>query len=565
MTDESRRSLIANAVSDLGRLGAIGGVLARHGFGGLAGRLGIFKSKSKVQDQLDDPSDAAKRLRAVFEDLGPTFVKLGQVLSTRPDILPEEYITELARLQDQSQPLNFEEIEAQLNAALPEPYESYFEHFDKAPLATGSIAQTHLAVLRDGRSVVVKVQRPRITKVIEADLDLLHLLAKVLEATVVEMELYSPTKIVSEFDRGLRTELDFEIEAGHVKLFRSLFANNPRVYVPEVIGELSSRKVLVMEEVKGCKISEIEARTPRAHEAALTLLDMAYSMLFEHGVFHADPHPGNVFLTEDDRIGLIDFGLIGRVSQQQQDLLISLIISTASGDVDGVARVVLQLGRPRQRVPMRELRDDIVAIRSQFLLNTLGDVSIAEFVMALLEAGQRHRIRIPASYAILTKAAISLEGIVRRLDPELDIPATLSPYSRDLLLSRYGPQRLSQSMLNTALSASALTRELPLQMTQLLMDLEYDGLPVHLNDGGFSEMRRCLRGVGTKVSLAIISAGFAIAFGIFATNTVKLPLVGLLLGLGAAGSLALLTLFTLFEGRALRLKMGPILRLFGRR
>ena len=472
----SRRGLLKTAVSDIGRLGQISAVLMRHGFGQLAAQFDFTRSEPPAdlapEDLASDPSGTARRVRAVLEDLGPTFVKLGQVLSTRPDMLPPVFIRELSRLQDNAPPIAFEAIHAELEEILEGEASAVFEFIDPKPLAAGSIAQTHLARLYGGREVVVKVQRPDIERLIESDLDLLRFVAKVLEATVHEMGLYSPSAIVGEFERALLTELDFDLERHNLHLFRELYQDDPSIWVPEVIDEFSRRKVLVLELIPGVKITDIPPDTPRAHGLALRVIDLFYTMLFEHGVFHGDPHPGNVLVTEDDRIGLIDFGLTGRLTRSQQDTLIALIISVVSGDTDGIARAVLSIGRVEGRIPLRSFREDIVDIRTRYLQGALGEIDLSAFVLDLLDAGQRYRIQVPATWAILSKVTVSFEGIIRTLHPNLNLPVVLRPYAQRLLLQRYGPQRLSQTLLSGTMSIGGLVRELPSQLHQVMMDLE---------------------------------------------------------------------------------------------
>ncbi|OIP32394.1 MAG: hypothetical protein AUK47_20600 [Deltaproteobacteria bacterium CG2_30_63_29] len=564
----SKRSLLRCAVSDISRFGQISSVLIRHGFGQIAGRVGITAANTDGMSPAElaaDPAGTAKRLRAVFEELGPTFVKLGQVLSTRPDLLPPAYIQELSKLQDKSPPMPFDVVRKQIEEGLGQPLEAIFKRIETVELATGSIAQAHVGELFDGREVVVKVQRPNLNEIIRSDLDLLSLLARLLEATVEEMGLYSPTDIVTEFDKTLRKELDFLVEAKHIALFRELVKDRKEIWVPLVMENLSTASVLVMERIPGVKITDLEPGSPRAIKMALYLLDLAYSMLFEYGTFHGDPHPGNLIVTDDDRIGLIDFGLIGQISQQQQDILVGLIIAVVSGDIDGISRAVMQLGRPTCRIPLREFREEVVSIRSRYLHNSLGDIDLSQFVLELLEAGQQYRIRIPADYAILTKASVTMEGIIRHLYPAIDIPSTMAPYSRKLLLQRYGPQKISQSLLMTALSAGNMMRELPSQLSQLQMDLEYEGLRVKVENQGLAELRGALNAQGTKLALSILASALLLCFFLSSELSHHGPSIMAVVALVVA---IILTLWVLawhtLDGRVRKVRITPLLRLIQR-
>jgi ubiquinone biosynthesis protein len=575
-TRHRRRGLFRSAIADFSRFGKISAVLARHGFGHLAWQMGLGGHASPpperaAQDGPTGPDNTAQRFRAVLEDLGPTFVKLGQVLSTRPDLLPPAFIEELSRLQDHVPPMPFEVVEVELRRALhPRLPGEVFLSIDPHPLAAASIAQTHLATLPDGAQVVIKVQRPDLEALISSDLALLRALARMLEASIQEMSLYSPSAIVNEFERALLSELDFSRERQSLHTFRALYQANPSVWIPKPFDDLCAPTLLVMERIPGVKITDAPPNTPAAHALALRVIDLFYTMLFEHGVFHGDPHPGNVLLTPDDRIGLIDFGLVGTLSRRQQDTLVSLIISVVSGDIDGIARAVLSLGRAAQRIPMRAFRDDIIDIRARYLQGALSDIDLSAFVLELLEAGQRYRIQVPAEWALLTRATVSIEGIVRTLYADLDLPAALRPYARRLLLQRYGPERLSETLLGTALSASSLMREVPSHINQVLMDMEHGGLRVQLDNPSAADLRRALRDLAARLSLGLIACGLTVGLFISLQPLQDQTVWGLPLPAVVAGGLLLVVLSTLwlsvvFDGRDWRIRITPFLRRVRRR
>lgn len=569
-----RRSLWKVAVSDISRFGKISAVVFRHGFGQLAVQLGFTRNATEgmsSEELAADPTGTARRFRALLEELGATFIKLGQILSTRPDLLPEPFIQELSKLQDHVPPLSFEVVKEAIEKTLDKPLKGVFAEFDEAPLATGSIAQTHMARLAwGGDRVVVKVLRPGLEALIAADIDLLRMLASLLEATIEEMGLYTPSRIVEEFEDGLSRELDFHVEAASLKHFGELFANQPGVWIPKVYDAYSTDSMLVMEHIPGVKITELEPESERAQKIVLNLLDYSFSMLFEHGVFHGDPHPGNLLVTEDDRVGYIDFGLVGHLSRQQQDILIGLIISVVSGDADGIARAVLKMGRTEGRVPLNEMRQDIIDIRARYLQSSVGTIDLSAFTAELLEAGQRYQIRVNADYALLTKATVSVEGIIRTLYPSLDIPSALRPYARKLLVQRYGPQRLAQGLLSGALSVSGMMGDFPQQLTQLMMDLEHEGLRVQVENRGLSELKTSLKSLGARIVMGMLAAALTVCLYLELTRSPAtsvshswmVTVLAFLLG----GLLSMLILWHLFEGRVRKVRITPLVRWFwGRR
>lgn len=322
---EKAEKTVSTARADLVRLGKIVGVLTRHGFHQFVGkrRLVRFLGKAFIPPDdeelaaLEQPEMAALRFRKVLEELGPTFIKLGQVLSTRPDLLPRSFVTELERLQDDAPPVDFEEIRAVVESSLGRSLDEAFAHFKPTPLASASMAQVHVARTHEGDEVVVKVIRPDVAALIEADLDLMHLLARMLEAIFAEMELYAPGQLVETFDKALKTELDLGEEARVLQEFARNCAHIRDLAVPAVYPELSSAQVLTLELLRGEKVSRVETGSDEARRLIEIGLEATFQQIFEDGLFHGDPHPGNLMSLEDGRLGLIDFGLVGRLTPAQ--------------------------------------------------------------------------------------------------------------------------------------------------------------------------------------------------------------------------------------------------------
>ncbi|HET6982454.1 MAG TPA: AarF/UbiB family protein, partial [Myxococcaceae bacterium] len=337
-------------LQDLNRLRQIATIAARHGFADLLDRAGVFRLIGRREPVEPAPdtraASTARRFRRMLEDLGPTFVKLGQVLSTRADLLPSEFILELRLLQDSVAPIPLDAVRAQIEAGLGRSPEDAFASIEREPLAAASIAQVHRATTRGGEPVVVKVQRPGIQTQIGSDLQVLRSLARLLEAVVEETGIYSPVGIVEEFDRAIREELDFVHEAENVRAFQETHRERKGVRIPRVHDELSSGTVLTLEYFGGVRLLEAELSAERRAELARVVLDTAFRQLFEDGLFHADPHPGNFLLLPDGDIGLVDFGLVGRLTKQMREQLVILIVAVALKDSDSVARLLYRIGAP---------------------------------------------------------------------------------------------------------------------------------------------------------------------------------------------------------------------------
>lgn len=520
-------SPVKMAVKDIRRLREISGVLTRHGFSAVARRVGLgrllgedealieFEDEGAEEEEGgligEDRSLAATRFRHVLEELGPTFVKLGQVLSTRPDILPPEFISELKFLQDRVPALSFEQIKEQVEGSLGATLEELYGEFNEKPLAAASIGQAHRARLHDGTEVVVKVQRPGIRMKIRSDLDILYYLARLLEATIQEVELYTPTAIVREFERAILNELDFLQEAQNIEEFGENFKAVEKIAVPEVYHEVTSAEVLTMEFIDADKLADIEGGSERAIRILDTLLDSLVKMVLYDGFFHGDPHPGNIMVRPDDTVVFIDFGLVGRLSESQQDSIIDLVLTTLTGDVDGISRTLLTMGKPIGRINLRHFKADIRTIRDKYLAMNLGDIEVGEFVQEVMNAAQTHRIRINTNYAVLTKAAMTIEGIMRELEPDLDIMKKGMPYAKQLAARRFSARKILQGVVNSSMGFSGFVQQIPQQMDQIMMDLESGNLTITVKNDSLDEIGTFLNTLGTRVFLGIIAAGLAVA------------------------------------------------------
>jgi ubiquinone biosynthesis protein len=577
-------SPVKTAVQDIRRLREIASVLTSHGFQAFARSAGLERFVEVDDPELlefeepeellpsEEETEVATRFRNVLEDLGPTYVKLGQVLSTRPDIMPPAFIEELQKLQDRVPPLDFETVREQIESELGGPLDEFFEEVREEPLAAASIGQVHRARTREGEPCVVKVQRPSIRDKIQSDLDILYYLARFLEATVEELELYTPTAIVEEFEEAILSELDFEHEARNIRTFGNNFADAPKVAVPEVFEELSTDRILTLEFVQGKKLSSVEGGTPRAERVLDTLLEAMYQMVIEDGFFHGDPHPGNILVDDEDTLVFIDFGLIGTLSPRQQRDLSDLILMILTGDEDGIARTLLQMGHPVGRVNLRELKSDIVRVRDKYLFSTLAEVEISEFVQETMDAAQRHQVRLNPSYARLTKAAMTIEGLMRRLNPDLDIMDKGMPYAKRLAMQRFSGQNVLKGLMNSAMGFSGFVQQVPQHLDQILMDLESGNLTVSVQNESLDRLGTSLNTLGTRLFLGMIASALAICatmilsqFDYYLYGVSVLMVAGIVLAVNAALFFWWALGWHLFgDGGGGKIKITPLLRLFQR-
>ena len=509
-------SFVGVAVRDLGRLRTVATAVARHGFGELLMRTPVgrrlFHGHAPEGDARLGKAPAAERFAKLLASLGPTYIKLGQILSMRRDILPADYIAALERLQDDAPVLPFEQVRDQVAEGLGEPLEVLFAQFDETPLATASIAQTHLATTHDGDRVVVKVQRPGIAPILKGDVDLLYLGAQVLEASIDEMRLVGPAAIVEEFERGLMEELNFQTELSNLMIARQNLDPERRMIAPRPHPELSCRTVLTMDFFEGRSVRKLERESPLAKLVVEEVLHAAFKQVFVDGFFHADPHAGNLLVNDEGVCCMIDLGLVGRLDADQRADIVTLILATIAGESSTIARVLLKMGTPTQRVNLAELRAEIDRVRRTYLVvESLDDVDSAGFAQAFAAAAQRFRIRLAPEYALLVKAATTIEGLIRHLDPHVDLVGIGRPYAERIMAERMNPKTLLREIIGEAGGVGALLRGLPAQLDQILHDVETGNLQFRAVTPTLDGLPSMLHSVTKRLSLAAFAVAMTLA------------------------------------------------------
>lgn len=526
---------IVNAVRDLGRLRQIYVVLVRHGFGELAQRLGLsgrdrgaqeqdITAEGQTQEALAEAErgeeerrriSLPERVRLVCMDLGPSFVKLGQIASTRPDVLPAEWIVELKKLQDSVTPLPSKEIKDAVETSLGAPIDQIYESFDDKPLAAASIGQVHRAVLKhpEGpKDVVVKVQRPGIRSTIASDLELLHMLAKLIERTIPESSLYQPSALVDQFDRAITSELDFGQEAEHAIRFAKNFEGHPHARFPLVYREASSKTVLTLELLPGHKVYEaIREHGHKGAAIAEASVGIVVKSIFEDGFFHADPHPGNILISGDPNrptIGLIDLGMVGRLSPDMRDKTLDLMIAAVRQDHLAVADALYLIGTPTKKVDMRAYRAEVSLLAEKYIGRPLKEIDVAALISDLVRGANKYGIEIPADFLLVGKAIMTIEGVGKEIDPDLDVLGVARPYFLDLLRKRYSPERMGMEAWRGLERLSGAAYDLPQQVREILDDLRLGRLTMQTTNPALpSTVDR----LGRRVFSGLVVATFVLA------------------------------------------------------
>lgn len=469
---------VPQRVRDLQRLNLVAQVLVRHGLGFVVDGLtipGVGRIRAE-EDARSTPERAVSALR----ELGPTFVKLGQVLSTRPDVLPLEYVEAFQALQDDAGPMPVDDVLAVLTADLGPDWRDHVATFEEAPLATASIAQVHGAVLTTGEEVVFKVQRPGLARVIRSDLNILHFLAERALAEFPEVQVADPRGMLDEFERSLVSELDFREEARNQRRTAELFADDPRLRIPEIHEGLSTSKVLCMERLRGVKITEARAAGHDMSVVGERALSVVYDMLFVHGFFHADAHPGNVLVLPGDVVGLLDFGMMGRMTQQMRNDVIFIIFALQRGDHRTIARLFYEIAIKTRRVDYARIERDAIEVMEQHWSgSSIREMQIGPFFVDLARKAASHGARMPPDYTMFFKALVTVEGLAKTVLPEVDPIAAAAPYFERLMRDRLDLDRLQGDALYHMLTLSSVLRRLPISLSQFLDDL--DGQRLKLN------------------------------------------------------------------------------------
>lgn len=486
---------LSSAIKDVGRLREISGVLVKHGFGAAVTRLGLHEivGLKPSEEGTETPYTSAERARLVLEELGPTFVKLGQILSTRPDVLPAEYIDELQALQDDVPPMAWDDVVAQMQAELGAGPDALFDAFDPEPLACASIAQVHRAVERgSGADVVVKVMRRGIAKRIESDLHILHFLAKRAADVIPELELMDPVGVVTEFDRAIRKEIDFRNERDNLSRFAKNFEGVEGVEIPAVFRALSTRHVLTMGFVDGVKITEAPAKLDvDPYDVAPRMLRVLFKMIFRDGCFHGDLHPGNILIQADGTIGLIDFGLVGRLTEPQRDHILDILIGISREDYALVSRTFFEAGLkvPGVVYDYAAFESDVTEVMHKHIAGkTLSEIDIGTYFADLVTGAIRHRIKMPPTYTMVFKALITVQGIGQTLAPDVNLIEEAQPFVREVLAERYHPARLVRESVESLSALSKFLRVFPHTATQLLRDAEHGKLSLQVDPRGMPEL-----------------------------------------------------------------------------
>lgn len=553
------------ASHDLGRVQALAAILIRYGFGDVLRRLGLARALARSGKvvplgHLDElvALPAPVRVRRAMEEMGPSFVKLGQVLATRVDLFPPEWIAEFSRLQNAVPPVPFEAIRTEITEALGAAPESAFLWLDPEPLAAASIAQVHRARLHDGREVVAKVRRPGIRPIIEADLRLMQHLAKLIESKFPDLRRFHPAGVVQQFKSSLMRELDLAAECRHAERIAASFANDDRIMVPAVYWPLTRERMNVQDFVDGIPVADLEALDAAGvdrKQVARTGAQAILKMMLEDGFFHADPHPGNVFVLRDGRIAVIDFGMVGRLSQARRAEVVSLLFGLVERDPGRVTEVLLEWTEG-PGVDEVQLTLDIDGFVDRYHGVPLGQLDLVGMLLDVTALLRSHQLALPADLALLIKVCITLEGLGRNLDPDFEMAREARPFLRRAMVAQRGPRAIARRGAHAMADTAGLLASLPGELRRLMRVLRAGGPKLRMEVEQLPEFSHQVAHSANRLAGSMVIAALIVGSSI--TMTVKggptllgLPFFGLLgfVGASLAGLWLLWSIFRSGGGR----------------
>lgn len=557
-------ALLRKRYKHLGRLKEIANTLARHGFGFIIEQLGL---SSLVRPHLfrkaADPGSLAGHLRQVLEELGPTAIKLGQVLSTRADLLPKEIIAELAKLQDRVPPFPFAQVKEQIERELEQPLECLFAEFRPEPLAAASLGQVHYARLLNGAEVVVKVQRPGIEKIIDTDLQIIRDAARWAQRHTLWGRMYDLVEMAEEFARTLKEELDYYSEGRNAEIFRENFAADPSVYIPRIYWDYTTSRVLTMEYLRGIKLNDGEALVAQGYDLrriAMLVANAFLRMVLFHGFFHADPHPGNIYVLDGPVVAFMDFGMVGRIAEEHKEPLLNLVLGLLRNDSHQVLEAIAKMGVSVEEAKLPDLRREIERLRDRYYDLPLHRISLGQAVEEMWELAYKYHLQIPAQFTMLARGLLTVEGVVQELAPELSLMALARPLGQELVRQKFSPQNLVRRLRETAEAYGETLLGLPGKLDRVLSKMERDQLTLRLEHPQWERALKKADRISNRLTFAavllafsLIMTGLLISSALLGTSQGPLswPLPVLEAGFLAAGLMFFWLIFVIFRSGGL--------------
>lgn len=517
-------------------------VLFKYGFGDLIEGLNLeqyyelgLKMITRRKRERVESMTRAERVRRTLQELGPTFVKMGQILSTRPDLLPLPLIKELERLQYDVAAFPYEDAKRIIETELQRPLKEVYSEFGHIPLAAASIGQVHKATLHTGEHVVVKVQRPGIKQTIDVDIEIMYHMAKLMERYLEGWEIHQPTMIVQELAHTFEQEIDYLVEAAHLERFAREFEGNPTVHVPKVYREYSTTRVLTLEYIEGIRASDVEQLDRQGYdrpEIARRGADLIMSQIFVAGFFHADPHPGNIFVLPGNVVCYVDFGMVGRIDRKTREDVANLVMAVVRRDESRATDAILRLTSSQGQFERRFLERDVAELMDQYTYRPIKEIEFGKLLQDLFEISGRYSLRAPADLFLMIKALSTAESVARDLDPEFDITRRAAPFIRRVIRDRYHPQRIARDAIDSAIELASLLRDIPGETREILQQAKQGHVRFEFEHRGLEPMLLSNDRISNRISFSIVLASQIIGSSLIILADIppkwnEIPVIGL--------------------------------------
>ncbi|TLD42727.1 MAG: Ubiquinone biosynthesis monooxygenase UbiB [Candidatus Jettenia ecosi] len=553
---------IGQKIRDIRRFNQIIRILTKHGFGFAIQQLrlndhiigrGIIKTG--VLRRFTEPQESrAARLRKVLEELGPTFIKFGQILSVRPDLIPQDFCTELSKLQDRIPPFSYGEVRKQIWESFRSYPEELFSSFDSIPLAAASLGQAHRAQLKTGENVVVKVQRPDIRKMIETDIDILYNLAQLADRYMQDIRFFDPVSIVDEFSRIIMKEIDFRYEAHNIDRFCKNFKDSATTYIPKVFWDYTKSRVLTTEEIKGVKLNHYLCSHRSYEEKKIVAANGANAILqqiFIDGFFHADPHPGNIFILPNNAIAFVDFGIVGRLDEETRYAIVNLLIALSMKNIQGILKALEMLGSFVGEESVRDFKHDINDLTEWYYDIPLKQIEISMILPQAIDVMTRHKLKIPPQMHILVKTIVTMDGIARQLDPEFNIIAYTRPFVERLVHERHDPKRIFRDAAFYSSELLDILKVIPKDAYEIIKKIKKGTLKIEFEHQGLSKFIFEMDKSSNRLSFSMVVSALIIGSSLIIMSNrgplmYGLPVLGIL-GFVFAGILGLALAIGIFR------------------
>ena len=548
---------IGQKIRDIRRFNQILKILTKHGFGFAIQQLhlsdhvigrGIIKTRV-LRRFTEPPESRAVRLRKVLEELGPTFIKLGQILSVRPDLVPLDLCYELSKLQDRVPPFDYEDVRKQIKESFGSYPDELFSSFDSTPFAAASLGQAHRAQLKTGENAVVKVQRPDLRKIIETDIDILYSLAYLSNRYMQDVKIFDPISIVDEFSKVIIKEIDFTYEAHNIDKFRKNFKDSTTVRIPKVYWDYTKTKVITTEEIIGIRLNDYLNQPHSVEEKKAVAANGANAILqqiFVDGFFHADPHPGNIFILPNNAAAFVDFGIVGRLDEDTRDAVVSLMIAVSMRNTNGILKALEMLGVTFDENSVRDFKRSISDFVERFYDIPLKQVEISTILPQAVELMSKYKLKIPPQFHIMIKAIATMDGVARQLDPEFNTIAHTKPFVEKLVHERHDPKRIIKNAVLYSSELLDILKIIPKDAYEIIKKIKTGTLKIEFEHQGLSKFIAEMDKSSNRISFSLVISALIIGSSlIIMANKGPLiygfPVIGILgfvfagiLGLGLA-------------------------------